>query len=410
MARVFPFQAYRYTAKAGDPANLVTQPYDKIYPAMRERYLAASPYNLVRIVLGETRDSDSGADNVYTRAAGYLDAWIGQGVLAQDSAPGMFAYFQDFEIPGTSERLTRKGLVALGALEEYANGVVFRHEQTLSGPKKDRMELLRHTRAHLEQLFLMYQDEEGAVDRILDGAAAGAPELSVTDEYGAHHSLWRIADPAAISRIQVLMADRKLIIADGHHSYETALAFAKEHPDIKGADRVVMTLVNMHSPGLRILATHRVMSGLDGFDLEAFLSRAAGFEVSALDSLDGLNRAWEEGEGRVIIGVASGAKLYKLDGGPAAGRLDVSVLHDSLIHGALGVTPEAVREQKNIRYVRGLDAACQEVRSGAAQIAFLLKATSLDQVAEVSFGGGVMPQKSTDFYQKLLSGLTIYKF
>ncbi len=410
MARVFPFQAYRYTAKAGDPANLVTQPYDKIYPAMRERYLAASPYNLVRIVLGEACAEDSEADNVYTRAAGYLDSWIAEGVLAQDPEPSVFAYYQEFEVPGTGERITRKGLIALGALEEYANEVVYRHEQTLSGPKKDRMELLRHTRAHLEQLFLIYQDAAGDIGRILDEAAAGAPVLAVTDEYGARHSLWRISDAAAIARIQTLMSDKKLIIADGHHRYETALAFARDHPDAAGADRVVMTLVDMHSPGLRILATHRVMSGLAGFNLETFLTRAEGFAVSELASLDDLKRAWEEGEGRVIIGVASGGKLYKLDGGPAAGRLDVSVLHESLIQGALRVTAEAVREQKNIHYVRGLEAAYEEVRSGVAQIGFLLKPTSLGQVAEVSFGGGVMPQKSTDFYPKLLSGLTVYKF
>ncbi|MSV29321.1 MAG: DUF1015 domain-containing protein [Bryobacterales bacterium] len=410
MAKVFPFQAYRYTPKAGDPANLVTQPYDKIYPAMRDRYLAVSPYNLVRIVLGETHVGDSESHNVYTRAAGYLDSWIADGALAQDAEPSMFAYYQEFEVPGTGEWVTRKGLIALGALEEYANGVVYRHEQTLSGPKKDRMELLRHTRAHLEQLFLIYQDEAGDVDRMLDEASAGAPELAVTDEYGARHSLWRVSDAAAVGRIQTLMSDKKLIIADGHHRYETALAFAKEHADLAGADRVVMTLVNMHSPGLRILATHRVMSGLPAFDLDAFLARVEGFAVTELAGLDHLKRAWEEGEGRVIIGVASGRKLYMLDGGPAAGRLDVSVLHESLIQGALGVTAEEVREQKNIHYVRGLDAAHEEVRSGIAQIGFLLKATSLDQVAEVSFGGGVMPQKSTDFYPKLLSGLTVYKF
>ncbi len=410
MARVFPFQAYRYTAKAGDTANLVTQPYDKIYPAMRDRYLAASPYNLVRIVLGEAHPDDSESDNVYTRAADYLNRWIAEGVLAQDAEPSLFAYYQEFEVPGTGEWVMRKGLIALGALEAYANGVIYRHEQTLSGPKKDRMELLRSTRAHLEQLFLMYQDPDGAVDRILDVAAAGQPELVVTDEYGARHSLWRLSDAAAIARIQMLMSDKKLIIADGHHRYETALAFSQEHADLPGADRVVMTLVNMHSPGLRILATHRVMSGLAGFDLHAFLARVEGFAVRELASLSDLKRAWEEGEGRAIIGVASGRKLYMLDGGPTAGRLDVSVLHEALIHGALGVTAEEVREQKNIHYVRGLDAAYDEVRSGAAQIGFLLKATSLDQVAEVSFGGGVMPQKSTDFYPKLLSGLTVYRF
>lgn len=410
MARVFPFRAFRYSAKAGNPASLLTQPYDKIYPPMRERYLAASPYNLVRVLLGESRPSDSAEDSVYTRAARHLNEWLANEVLVQDAEPGFFAYFQDFEVPDTGERATRKGFIGLGALEEYSKNVVFRHEQTLSGPKKDRMELLRHTGAQLEPLFLMYPDTQGEIDRILDEAAACEPALAVTDEYGAAHRLWRVSDAAVVERIQAHMADKKLIIADGHHRYETALAYARENPGVAGADRAVMTFVNLYSPGLRILATHRVLSGLADFDLAAFLRRAAGFAVRELQSLDELRQAWEGAPDRIVIGAASGDKLYALDGGPAAGRLDVTVLHEALLDQALGVNPEAVREQKNIHYVRGVEAACREVRSGAAQIALLLKPTSLDQVAEISFGGGVMPQKSTDFYPKLLSGLAIYKF
>jgi uncharacterized protein (DUF1015 family) len=215
---------------------------------------------------------------------------------------------------------------------------------------------------------------------------------------------------AACGVVQHLMADKKLLIADGHHRYETALAFRNENPGLPGADRVMMTFVNMHSPGLKILATHRLVSGLDEGFAERFLrAAAAGFQVEEISSLDGLKRAWDEGEGRSIIGAAIGDRLFLLEDRQARGELDVRVLHQRVLAQALGIGEEAVRDEKHLRYIRGLDAAVEEVRKGAAQIAFLLKPVSVEQVAATSFAGGVMPQKSTDFYPKLLSGLTIYR-
>jgi uncharacterized protein (DUF1015 family) len=292
-------------------------------------------------------------------------------------------------------------------VEDYSAGVVHRHEQTLSGPKKDRLELLRHTHSHCGQLFMLYPDPAGSIDALLDEAAALAPIADVTDEYGAVHRVWRMADAA---RVGQLMADKKLLIADGHHRYETALAFRNENPGLAGADRVMMTFVNMHSPGLKILATHRLVSGLDEGFADRFLrAAAAGFQVEELGSLDGLKRAWDEGEGRTIIGAAIGNRLFLLEDRQARGELDVHVLHQRVLAQALGIGEEAVRDEKHLRYIRGLDAAVEEVRKGAAQIAFLLKPVSVEQVAATSFAGGVMPQKSTDFYPKLLSGLTIYR-
>ena len=409
MAKIFPFESYRYTAAAGALQNLATQPYDKISPEMRQRYLAASPYNLVRVILGERHDSDSESDNVYTRAAGYLNDWIARGILARDSEPAVFPYFQEFTMPDTGERLVRKGLIAVGAVEEYAAGVVHRHEQTLSGPKKDRLELLRHTHAHFGQLFMLYSDPAGEIDRLLDEASQSPALGVVNDEYGARHSFWKITDPECIGRIRQAMADKKLLIADGHHRYETALAFHHENPNLPGADRVMMTLVNMHAPGLKILATHRLVSGVEGFDAGEFIRQvAAGFEVAQIPGVEALQRAWADAPGRTIIGAAIGSRIYQIEAREASGSLDVRVLHERLLR-LLGIGEEAVREERNLRYVRGLDAALEAARSGAAQVAFLLKPVSVDEVARISFGGGVMPQKSTDFYPKLLSGLTIYK-
>jgi uncharacterized protein (DUF1015 family) len=386
----------------------VTQPYDKISPAMRERYLSLSPYNLVRVILGLPQPGDNEKASVYTRAGAWLNEWIGKGILARDAEAGVFPYFQEFAVPDTGEKLVRKGYIALGAVEDYSANVVYRHEQTLSGPKKDRLELLRHTHAHFGLLFMLYSDPEGAVDAILEEAAQAAPLADITDEYGAGHRLWKISDTRYI---QELMADKKLLIADGHHRYETALAFRNENPRLPGADRVMMCFVNMHSPGLKILATHRLVNGVGPeFLPNGFLrTAAADFHVEAIGSLDPLRKAWARDDGPTVIGAAIGNRLYLLESLGGAGDLDVSVLHERLLAKALGIGEEAVRDEKHLRYVRGIDAALEEARKGAAQIAFLLKPTSVDQVAKTSFAGGVMPQKSTDFYPKLLSGLTIYK-
>jgi uncharacterized protein (DUF1015 family) len=408
LARIYPFQPLRYTEKAGPLGNVVTQPYDKISPAMQARYLSLSPHNLVRVILGERKPEDSDSDNVYTRAAAHLNSWISSGVLARDAEPGIYPYFQEFTVPDTGERLVRKGFIALGAVEEYSAGVVHRHEQTLAGPKKDRMELLRHTHAHFGQLFMLYPDPDGAVDALLDEAARSAPIAEVVDEYGATHRLWKIADAA---RVQQLMSDKKLLIADGHHRYETALAFHKANPDLPGADRVMMTFVNMHAPGLKILATHRLVNGIpaDGFPDEFLRAAADDFQVAEVDSVQRLQQIWQEAGDRTVIGAAIGNRLFTLTERDARGELDVRILHDLLLGKTLGIGEDAVRHEKNLRYIRGIDAAVEEARKGAAQIAFLLKPTSVQQVADTSFGGGVMPQKSTDFYPKLLSGLTIYK-
>ncbi|MFN7997097.1 MAG: DUF1015 domain-containing protein [Bryobacteraceae bacterium] len=409
MAKIFPFQPYRYGPKAGELQNLATQPYDKISPEMQRKYLDASPYNLVRVILGERFASDTGTDNVYTRAAGYLNDWIAQEALVRDAEPGLFAYFQEFTNPDTGERMVRKGFIGLGAVEEYSAGVVHRHEQTLSGPKKDRMELLRHTHAHFGQLFMLYPDPAGEIDRLLDEAATVAPLGEVNDEYGARHRYWKVSDPARVPRIQELMADKKLLIADGHHRYETALAFHRENPSLPGSDRVMMTFVNMHSPGLKILATHRLISGVPNFDSGEFIrSAAAGFEMAQIPSLDLLRQRWAQFPNRAVIGAAIANRLYFIEARESAGQLDVKILHDRLLK-LLGIGEDAVREEKNLRYMRGLEAAVAEARKGAAQIAFLLKPVSVEEVARISFAGGVMPQKSTDFFPKLLSGLTIYK-
>jgi uncharacterized protein (DUF1015 family) len=412
LARIFPFQAYRYSPSAGDIGHLITQPYDKISPSMRSRYLSLSPYNLVRIILGERRDGDNESDNVYTRAAAYFQDWIAKGVLLQDDSPGFYVYFQDFTVEDTGERLTRKGVIGLGAVEDYSAQVVHRHEQTLSGPKKDRLEVLKHTCAHFGQIFMLYPDPERAIDRILDEVARGNPDVDVTDEYGARHRLWRVSALARIEEIQRLMADKKLLIADGHHRYETALNFRNANPGLGDAGKVMMTFVNMYSDGLKILATHRVLRNLNGFDFRRFLETARGsFDVREFETAEQLRHALDQIDaGKVRIGVLpSTGGFFLLEAPRETGAIDVRILHENILGRMLGISEEAVRDERHISYVRGFDPAIAAVNDGDAQVAFLLQPTPIQQVADVAFSGGVMPQKSTDFYPKLLTGLTIYK-
>ncbi|HEX3876334.1 MAG TPA: DUF1015 domain-containing protein, partial [Bryobacteraceae bacterium] len=357
MARIYPFQPYRYTAAAGPLQDVVTQPYDKISPEMQSGYLAKSPNNLVRVILGERKASDSDTDNVYTRATSELDRWIANGILAQDPEPGIYPYFQEFTVPDTGEHLVRKGFIALGGLEDYSANVVHRHELTLAGPKKDRLELLRHTRAHCELLFMLYPDRDGAIDAILDQAAAAPPLGEVTDEYGAIHRIWKITGG---ERIAELMADKKLLIADGHHRYETALAYRAENPNLPGADRVPMAFVNMHSDGLRILAAHRLVNGLpaENFPTDFLRTVADDFIVKEIDSLAPLQKTWsEDTTGCTIIGAAIGSKLYMLQERDARNELDLRILHEEILAKTLGISAEAVRDEKFLRYVRGIDKA-----------------------------------------------------
>jgi uncharacterized protein (DUF1015 family) len=419
VAVVKPFQAYRYSPKAGEPSRLVTQPYDKISPDLQARYLAASPYNLVRIILGERFDSDNESNNVYTRAADYFRDWIRDGILTQDGRPAFYSYSQEFEVPDTGERATRAGFIGLGKVEDYSAGVIFRHERTLSGPKKDRLELLRHTRAHFGQIFMLYPDPEGALEKLLQ---TGQPLMEVCDDYRARHRISAITDSETVARIEQSMTDRELLIADGHHRYETALAYARENPALPPAGYAMMTFVNMHSPGLKILATHRVLRHLQHFDAASFLRRVTeNWTVTRLESpglikpIDALREALQIRDPlRLQIGVLAAGEVYLL-GRPRredaldVPALDVPVLHEEILGGILGIGEEEVRDEKHITYVRGIDAAAAEVFERGASIAFLLQPTPIADMARVAFSGGVMPQKSTDFYPKLLSGLAIYR-
>jgi len=226
MAYIEPFRALRYDPTRVALAQVATQPYDKITPEMQDAYYASSPYNLVRIILGKRNANDGPADNPYTRAAAHFSDWRRQGIFFQDSQPSLYRYTQEFHAPAGKGSLERHGFIALGKVEDYAAGVVFRHEQTLAKPKADRLDLLRATRAHFGQIFMLYSDPAAEIENAL--ASAGPPLMEINDEYAVLHRVWGISDPAIVALVRGKMRDKKLIIADGHHRYETALTYRNE--------------------------------------------------------------------------------------------------------------------------------------------------------------------------------------
>jgi uncharacterized protein (DUF1015 family) len=430
MAEIIPFKALRYDPDQVKLEDVLTQPYDKITPEMQSKYYERSTHNLVRIILGKAGETDTDSFNVYTRAAEYLHDWRSGGILKQDPDPGIYAYSQTFTVPGTRDLQERRGLIALGRLHDYADGVVHRHEQTLSKPRADRLNLLRATRAHFGQIFMLYSDPAHEIEALLKSRMDEDPDISLLDEYETLHRVWRIHDPALIHAVQQKMWDKKLLIADGHHRYETALAYRNERRAAGSSDPnaphefVMMTLIPMESRGLVILPTHRIVHGLLDFDRERMLEAAGQFfEIDRIDlrtesrsATTLLGQAGETGtafvavtrQGPYLMRTKQAAIQHALRDVPALQRnLDVVQLHRVLLERVLGISEEAVRNQENVRYERDAFEAISWVRQGA-NVAFLMNPAKIEQVRDIAFGGEVLPQKSTDFYPKLLSGLAIY--
>jgi len=449
MAQVRPFQAFRYNPQKVTFDRVLTQPYDKISPAMQDAYYAADPHNLISIEKGRAHAADTPQNNIYTRAAAALENWLRDQIIVQDPAPAFYAYSQEYTVPGSDERRTRRGFIGAGKLEDYSANVVFRHEHTLSGPKADRLELLRHTRLHTGQLFMLYADPKQQIDAILQDAESRGPATELRDEYGVTHRLSIISDPERTAAISAVMQDQKLVIADGHHRYETALTYRNElrltagglHPSAPYAsapyDFAMMTFVNTCGEGLTILPTHRLASNLHDFSwpearrylepwfqgqtfpfandaektqarrefLAALQKSRAQRGIGAYPTADSAKRAY------YVLTLRPGADISQFlhSVSPLQRELDVVLLHDGILEPAFGITHQAVTAERNLTYERDASAALHAVDCGSAQIAFLLNPVDVQQVMRIALAGEVMPQKSTDFYPKLLSGITMYR-
>ncbi len=410
MAKVRSFRGIRYNPQRIKTQDVVTQPYDKITPSMQKDYYERSDYNIVRVIL-PYEDPDK-----YRKAGEFLKNWYQNGVLTQDNKPCMYPYHQEFTDPGTKEKKTRKGFCAVLRVEDFSTGVVLPHERTLSKPKEDRLNLLRATQTHLGQIFMLYPDEKNFVTDLFTPITSKTPLIEVEESYekGVTHRMWKADDNKILSKITEFMADKSLLIADGHHRYETALNYSKENPASK---YVMVTFVSTSDPGLVILPTHRALYNIS-VDKNEFLDAVKKYlKVEEKKSLEDLDI------GRHIFGLYIDGNYYRLelldrsgiDEFVEAGRsdeyknLDVTVLHSCIIEGILGISRERIARKKNIEYSRDPEEGIRGVDSGKFKMFFILPPTELDEVRKISEKKDVMPQKSTDFYPKLITGLIMYR-
>jgi uncharacterized protein (DUF1015 family) len=430
MAKIAPFPGIRYNAnKVGDLSEVVSQPYDRVRYGLQDQYYDLHHYNIVRITKGREFEDDTQENNVYTRARDYYHTWLDAGYLLRDATPAFYVYHQTFTLPDGTD-LTRKAFIAALELVEFSEGIVLPHERTLSGPKVDRLNLLRATETNFGQIFMLYPDAQNRINATFDAAIAGRePDVDVRElfEKDVRQQVWVITDPGVIAQVVAEMAPKKgLIIADGHHRYETALNYRaemrKQHPNAPanaGFNYRMVTLVSMDDPGLTILPTHREIHSYTAKTTARILADATEyFEVTPMPDRPSLEAAMAEAistDKRIGFYNGSYFLLRLKDPGIMAQivderveewrMLDVSILHELLIERLMGISKEQVAAKENIDYHRDLDLAISYVDRGQALCVYIMNPTRMAEVKACSEKGAKMPQKSTDFYPKVITGL-----
>lgn len=433
---VKPFKAFRFdSGVVGEVGNCIAPPYDVISPAQQQKLYEKSKYNIVRIIKGETTASDNADNNQYTRAADYLDKWVKKGVLKQDQDETIYAYVQNFELAGRN--LQRSSFIALARLEEFGKAVR-PHEETLEGPKIDRLNLKRATVAKFGLVFMLYEDEQNIADKIIEKASRQEPLIDCADEQQVRHRLFAITAKDDSDAIAKTMLDKNCIIADGHHRYETALNYYKETANPAAAYQMT-SFVNIRQDGLTILATHRLVGNLKNFRLENLITALReNFEITEypLDSPRAKADTKQKVFTRMKAGHDSDKNAFGIYGGdnafyvavlknkqamdsaaPNMSRpwrsLDVSVLHKLILEKLLGIGEKELADGSNIKYIKdvgnAVDESIEKVNTGQKQAVFFVNPTKMQQIQMVTAVGEKMPQKSTFFYPKMYTGLTINK-
>jgi uncharacterized protein (DUF1015 family) len=428
MAEVRAFRAFRYDlGRVGYLSDVIAPPYDVIDAGLQAALYERSPFNVVRLILNKELPTDSDADNRYTRAANFLREWQQQGVLVQDSARALYVYHQDFEVEG--KKYTRKGFMARVRLEPFGQGRIYPHEETLAGPKADRLKLFQATGMNLSQVFGLFPDEKGEMQEHLDKAVGRSLPREATDHLGVVSRVWQVSDQHVVSKVTGLMGPRPIFIADGHHRYETSLRYlderraAGEVADAEAAPNfVLMMLVSMSDPGLVILPTHRLVSGLPPLTADELRSAlAAHFDLTTIGHGDNAAReTWESiemdgeqnllGFGTVADGVWQTARFKSpalmaelaAQHSPAWQSLGVSILHVAVLGRLLA---DRFQGAPQCRYVHLLREVTDAVHGRQCQLAALVPPASMKHVEQIAGNLEKMPPKSTYFYPKLLSGL-----
>ncbi|NLN76754.1 MAG: DUF1015 domain-containing protein [Armatimonadetes bacterium] len=419
MAQIKPFAAVRYDESVvGELGKVVSPPYDIISPEDRVYYHKLHPNNFVRLVLGEELPGDDDSDNRFTRAGNYLRSWMADGAMKQDAAPALFVYQQIFQTDGCEKSV--RGFTAAVKIQEYSDKVILPHENTLSRPKSELAVLIREVKANLDCVYGLYADAEYALDEVMDKAMATPPLEAAVDKDGVVNRLWAVTDPDEIAKVQSFISDKQIAIADGHHRYETALAYRNDMREKTGGagefDYVMMTLINVYEKDMTIYPTHRVLANLSAESLDNLVDKLEdSFEVRA-SSKDRLIEHMAK-EGAIGMYHAGGAMLIvpregiesQIEGSKASRELELNILHELILAKHLGIGEEKLRNQAHIIYTRDPAEAFKLVDSGQRQIAFFVNNIAVKSVLDIAAAGEKMPQKATYFYPKLLSGLVLRK-
>ncbi|MBF8258470.1 MAG: hypothetical protein HW377_844 [Actinobacteria bacterium] len=432
MAIVATFRGIHYDPrKIGDLSKVVSQPYDVISPEEQKILHRRHPRQIVWVDFGMPREGDGPEDNKYTRAAAHYRQWLSDGTLVQDPTPAFYYYEQEFTIPGKGTFI-RKGYLGALRLSAFGEGEVLPHEKTLSKPKEDRLALMRVTDANMSPIFGLFSDPKDEVLSAMRKGISSSPDFAATDDLGIMHRVWTVADPAVQKAAAAKMADKKVFIADGHHRYETALAFREEMRKKFGKredaayEHVLMFLCNMDDEGIVILPTHRGVHSLPAFSEEELAAKVRallpmetrkGSPEDAIRALEAAGKngkaiAWTAGGGKFhLISFPEPAKfcaerLTKFP--PQLRSLDVVLLHGFLLEQMLGITPEAVTAGTCVKYYKDPAKAVSDLSAGAIQAGFFLNSVTVEEFRNVSLSGHVLPQKSTFFYPKILTGLLIF--
>jgi uncharacterized protein (DUF1015 family) len=429
MATIRPFRGVRYNPeRIGDLSAVISQPYDRVRHGLQDKYYDQSPHTIVRIIKGKEEPRDDEGNNVYTRARRYYDAWLQEGILMREEAPAFYALYQTTTLPDGSTR-TRKGLVAALELSRFDEGTVLPHERTHSGPKVDRLNLMRATEVNFGHIFMLYPG--GKINELLDKAIEGQPgfELRELFESDVVQQFWPVTDPEIVQAIVDEMAPRRnLIIADGHHRYETAITYRDEmrekHPEAPadaGFNYRLVTLVSMEDPGLVILPTHRVIHSYGKMNGPAALEKANEyFNVTPVADRAALEAALAEAtptnprfgfyDGNyTVLELQDPAVLEELlpDRSTDWRLLDVAVLHELFIERVLEIDKATVERKESIEYLRDPQMGYDDVDAGKANFLLVMNPTRMEQVRDCTQAGEKMPQKSTDFFPKVIAGLVM---
>ena len=418
MATVRPFRGIAYDPERVPMDRVVAPPYDVITAPDRVRYYRQDPRNVVRLIAGEVKPTDHPEDNKYTRAAAFFQAWLREGVLRREAAACVYVYRQRFADPDGGAPRSRSGVLAVVRIEPFGEGIL-PHERTHAQPLADRTSLTQAVVANLSPVFALFEDPSGDTRRLMAEVEQGAPRMAITTDESERHEVWSLRDADRLRRLAGDLEPSRLFIADGHHRYQTALRYRdlqrREHPSAPpeaAFNFVLMLLVDAANPGLVILPTHRLLHDLEGFRPSEFLGRLErAHRVTAVADRQALLRALHEPASGHRIGLAlPGPRLCLVEvagrrsADPLA-RLDVTVLHDAILEPELDLQEGALEGERHLAYSRDAGFVLDEVDGGRAQAAFLLRPPGVADTLAVARAGSVMPQKSTYFYPKPLSGI-----